>query len=112
MAKSGKLPTNETREIVTTSTSTDRQLPTTPPASARPTLEEIAREAYILYLAMGAREGFADADWFEAERALQARITDQVDPNALDAGVADPPVPEIRIGMPHNTELGEEPAGV
>jgi len=37
---------------------------------ARPTREEIAREAYLIYLANGERHGRADDDWYEAERRL------------------------------------------
>jgi hypothetical protein len=43
------------------------------PLDPRPTREEIAREAYAIYLANGSRDGYAEADWLEAERQLIAR---------------------------------------
>jgi len=43
------------------------------PVARRPTHEEIAREAYAIYQANGSRDGFAESDWFEAERLLTSR---------------------------------------
>jgi hypothetical protein len=39
-------------------------------SDGRPTPEEIAREAYLIYLANGEQHGRADDDWYEAERRL------------------------------------------
>ena len=36
-----------------------------------PTREDIAREAYLIYLANGERDGNADDDWYIAERRLR-----------------------------------------
>ena len=51
--------------------------PNTAPSSAspgrRPTPEEIAREAYLIYQANGCRDGRDQDDWHEAE----ARLCDQ-----------------------------------
>jgi len=41
--------------------------------SAYPTREDIAREAYLIYMANGQRDGFAEDDWFAAERELMGR---------------------------------------
>lgn len=38
-----------------------------------PSPEEIAAEAYEIYLARGARDGYDQDDWFEAERRLTER---------------------------------------
>jgi hypothetical protein len=37
---------------------------------ARPTREDIAREAYLIYLANGSVDGRADDDWYAAEARL------------------------------------------
>jgi hypothetical protein len=39
-------------------------------SEGRPTPEDIAREAYLIYLANGERHGRAEDDWYEAERRL------------------------------------------
>jgi hypothetical protein len=41
-----------------------------PRGDGRPTPEEIAREAYMIYLAHGAEDGHDQEHWFEAERRL------------------------------------------
>jgi hypothetical protein len=41
--------------------------------SGYPTREDIAREAYLIYMANGQRDGYADEDWFTAERELMGR---------------------------------------
>jgi hypothetical protein len=41
--------------------------------SGHPSREEIAREAYLIYMANGQRDGYADEDWFAAERELLGR---------------------------------------
>jgi hypothetical protein len=41
--------------------------------SAYPTREDIAREAYLIYMANGQRDGHAEDDWFAAERELMGR---------------------------------------
>ncbi len=43
------------------------------------THEEIAREAYAIYLANGSQDGYDVEDWLEAERRLNARR--QLDPS-------------------------------
>lgn len=40
-----------------------------------PSREEIERRAYELYLARGCGDGHAEADWLQAERELQARLS-------------------------------------
>jgi Protein of unknown function (DUF2934) len=40
--------------------------------AGHPTHEEIAREAYAIYLANGSRDGYDIEDWLEAERRLNA----------------------------------------
>ena len=42
----------------------------TPIADYRPTAEDIAREAYLIYLANGSQDGRAEGDWYEAEARL------------------------------------------
>ena len=45
--------------------------PTQPPVAHRhPTPEEIAREAYLIYLANGSQDGRDQDDWWEAETRL------------------------------------------
>jgi hypothetical protein len=45
---------------------------------ARPTREDIAREAYLIYLANGRIDGRAEDDWYEAEaRLIQPSATRQ-----------------------------------
>jgi hypothetical protein len=57
--------------------------------SATPTHEEIAAEAYALYLAHGLQDGRDQEDWFEAERSLIERRA----PRAADAPVAADTIP-------------------
>jgi hypothetical protein len=40
------------------------------PVEGRPSPEQIAREAYLIYLANGGQDGRHDEDWYEAERRL------------------------------------------
>lgn len=40
------------------------------PAEGRPSPQDIAREAYLIYLANGSQDGRHEEDWFEAERRL------------------------------------------
>lgn len=40
------------------------------PVEGRPSPEQIAREAYLIYLANGSQDGRHDEDWYEAERRL------------------------------------------
>ena len=47
------------------------------PAEGRPTPEDIAREAYLIYLANGAEHGRHDDDWYEAERRLSSSASRQ-----------------------------------
>jgi hypothetical protein len=42
-------------------------------SEGKPTLEEIAREAYAIYLANGSQDGRDFDDWLEAERRLIAQ---------------------------------------
>ena len=39
----------------------------------QPTHEEIAKKAYALYLARGARDGHDIDDWLDSERSLKAQ---------------------------------------
>jgi Protein of unknown function (DUF2934) len=48
----------------------ESQVAATAPVESRPSPEEIAREAYLIYLANGAGDGRHDQDWYEAERRL------------------------------------------
>ena len=48
----------------------ENQVTPVAPAEGRPSPEEIAREAYLIYLANGAQHGRHDDDWYEAERRL------------------------------------------
>lgn len=41
-----------------------------PSPNGRPTQEEIAREAYLIYLAHGEENGHDQEHWYEAERRL------------------------------------------
>lgn len=40
------------------------------PVEGRPSPQDIAREAYLIYLANGAQDGRHEEDWLEAERRL------------------------------------------
>ena len=42
------------------------------PVEGRPSEEEIAREAYLIYIANGAQHGRHEEDWYEAQRRLGA----------------------------------------
>jgi hypothetical protein len=44
------------------------------PAEGRPSPQDIAREAYLIYLANGERDGAHEDDWYEAERRLCAAV--------------------------------------
>ena len=48
----------------------ETQVAPTAPVEGRPSPEEIAREAYLIYLANGSQDGRHDEDWYEAERRL------------------------------------------
>jgi hypothetical protein len=48
----------------------ESQVTATAPVEGRPSPEDIAREAYLNYLANGAEDGRHDEDWYEAERRL------------------------------------------
>jgi hypothetical protein len=50
--------------------------PATTSGPSRPTLEEIAQEAYAIYMANGAQDGHDLDDWLEAERRIVARQKD------------------------------------
>lgn len=52
----------------------------------KPSAEEIAAEAYAIYLANGAQDGHAMDDWLEAERRLMAQRR-STDGQQLDAVV-------------------------
>jgi hypothetical protein len=55
----------------------ENQVTPVAPAEGRPSPEEIAREAYLIYLANGAQHGRHDDDWYEAERRLSAETSRQ-----------------------------------
>ena len=90
----------------------ERQLGAAELATETPAQEEIAREAYLLYLANGARDGHAEEDWMAAERALRLRMETRQPTRAPEAGVADPQVPAIAVGVPDDSEIDQEAAGV
>ena len=48
----------------------ESQVATTAPIEGRPSPEQIAREAYLIYLANGGVDGRHEEDWYEAERRL------------------------------------------
>jgi hypothetical protein len=48
----------------------ETQVADTAPVEGRPSPEQIAREAYLIYLANGSQDGRHDEDWYEAERRL------------------------------------------
>jgi hypothetical protein len=48
----------------------ESQVTPTAPVEGRPSPEQIAREAYLIYLANGSQDGRHDEDWYEAERRL------------------------------------------
>jgi hypothetical protein len=48
----------------------ESQVVDTAPVEGRPSPEQIAREAYLIYLANGSQEGRHEEDWYEAERRL------------------------------------------
>lgn len=48
----------------------ENQVTPVAPAEGRPSPEQIAREAYLIYLSNGAQHGRHDDDWYEAERRL------------------------------------------
>ena len=48
----------------------ESQVTPTAPVEGRPSPEQIAREAYLIYLANGAVDGRHEEDWYEAEQRL------------------------------------------
>jgi hypothetical protein len=48
----------------------ESQVTPTAPVEGRPSPEQIAREAYLIYLANGGVDGRHEEDWYEAERRL------------------------------------------
>jgi hypothetical protein len=48
----------------------ESQVTPTAPVEGRPSPEQVAREAYLIYLANGSQDGRHDEDWYEAERRL------------------------------------------
>jgi len=48
----------------------ESQVVSTAPVEGRPSPEQVAREAYLIYLGHGGQEGRHEADWYEAERRL------------------------------------------
>jgi Protein of unknown function (DUF2934) len=50
----------------------ESQVANTAPVEGRPSPEQIAREAYLIYLAHGQQEGRHEEDWYEAERRLES----------------------------------------
>jgi hypothetical protein len=48
----------------------ESQVVSTAPVEGRPSPADIAREAYLIYLANGSQDGRHDDDWYEAERRL------------------------------------------
>ena len=48
----------------------ESQVAATAPVEGRPSPEQIAREAYLIYLANGSQDGRHEDDWYEAERRL------------------------------------------
>jgi hypothetical protein len=47
------------------------ELPQTRVDDGHPTREDVAREAYLIYLANGERDGNHEDDWYTAERRLR-----------------------------------------
>lgn len=50
----------------------ETQVAPTAPVEGRPSPEQIAREAYLIYMANGGQDGRHEDDWYEAERRLGA----------------------------------------
>jgi hypothetical protein len=48
----------------------ETQVTPTAPVEGRPSPEQIAREAYLIYMANGGQDGRHEEDWYEAERRL------------------------------------------
>jgi DUF2934 family protein len=48
----------------------ETQVSSTAPVEGRPSPEQIAREAYLIYLANGGVDGRHEEHWYEAERRL------------------------------------------
>jgi hypothetical protein len=63
-------PTPETRDPDDALGAQESQVAATAPVEGRPSPEQIAREAYLIYLANGSQDGRHDEDWYEAERRL------------------------------------------
>jgi hypothetical protein len=55
----------------------ENQVTPVAPAEGRPSPEDIAREAYLIYMANGAQHGRHDDDWYEAERRLSSAASRQ-----------------------------------
>lgn len=48
----------------------ESQVTATAPVEGRPSPEQIAREAYLIYLANGSQHGRHEEDWYQAEQRL------------------------------------------
>ncbi|MEO5819799.1 MAG: DUF2934 domain-containing protein [Vicinamibacteraceae bacterium] len=48
----------------------ESQVVPTAPLEGRPSPEQIAREAYLIYVANGSQDGRHEDDWYEAEQRL------------------------------------------
>jgi hypothetical protein len=48
----------------------ESQVAPTAPVEGRPSPDQIAREAYLIYLANGREDGRHEEDWYEAEQRL------------------------------------------
>ena len=48
----------------------ESQVASTAPVEGRPSPEQIAHEAYLIYVANGSQHGRHEDDWYEAERRL------------------------------------------
>lgn len=48
----------------------ETQVTSTAPVEGRPSPEQIAREAYLIYLANGSQDGRHEEDWYQAEQRL------------------------------------------
>jgi hypothetical protein len=48
----------------------ETQVTATAPVEGRPSPEQIAREAYLIYLANGGQDGRHEEDWYQAEQRL------------------------------------------
>jgi Protein of unknown function (DUF2934) len=48
----------------------ESQVASTAPVEGRPSPEQVAREAYLIYLANGSQDGRHEEDWYQAEQRL------------------------------------------